>query len=254
MAFSILSWNIHGTRHYTKTNFKKVAPSLEKAGADIFCFQEAQELREKLDDFNGLRALNRVFSKDADCNNIILSRFPVVSGGEIAFPRFTNISMEKALWTDIAAEDKIIRIYNCHFGILGAGPKQRADQLKFILADSRQHAGPVIICGDFNNTIPPAGVKRKIVQWFHKEANESLMVDGKYFYDDERYILLNIAEKEGFREATDILKSTWCLAFGWELFNLKLDWLLVRGVITLKVSLGDYISDHRAILAECVIS
>ncbi|MFA6306586.1 MAG: endonuclease/exonuclease/phosphatase family protein [Patescibacteria group bacterium] len=255
MVFSVLNWNIHGTRHYTKTDFNKVTPILGKADADIFCFQEAQELRGKLNNFNRLRALDRVFPKNVNDNNIILSKFPIISSGEIAFPQFADRPLEEALWADIQIENKIIRIYNCHFGILGAGPKQRADQLKLILADSRRHDGPVIICGDFNTTIPPAGAKRKIVQWFHKEANESLFLNGKYFYGDERYVFLDIAARAGFHEATDILKSTWCIPpFGWELFNLKLDWFLVRGVEATKVSLGDYISDHRAILAECVIS
>ena len=255
MNFSIFNWNIQGTRHYTSTNFDKIASVLEKTEADIFCFQEAQELMKRLDSFDRLKMLNHIFPDREQDRNVILSKFPIISSGELTFPSFTNKPLEKALWADIEIGNKLVRIYNCHFEIIGVGPKERAEQLKFVLADSKKHTDSTIICGDLNTTIPPAGIKRKIVQWFHKEPNESIIIDGKYFHSDERYAFVKIAEQEGFREALDISKSTWCVSpFGWELFALKLDWFLVRDVATLKVSLSSYISDHRAIFVECLIN
>ncbi len=252
MNFSIFNWNIQGTKYYTSTNFDKVAPALKKADADIFCLQEAQELIKRLSSFDRLKVLNYAFSDGGQGRNIILSKLPIISSGELTFPSFTNRPLEKALWADIKIGNKIVRIYNCHFEIFGVGPKERADQLKFVLADSKKQAGPVIICGDLNTTIPSVGIKRRIIQWFHKEPNESIVIDGKYFRSDERFAFVKVAEQEGFREALDISKSTWCVTpFGWELFNLKLDWFLVRDITTPRISLGDYISDHRAIFAEC---
>ncbi|MFA6365149.1 MAG: endonuclease/exonuclease/phosphatase family protein [Candidatus Paceibacterota bacterium] len=251
MNFSILDWNIQGTKYYTSTNLKKIIPYLEKSKADIFCLQEAQELREKIQIFSKLREFNRVFSKDVHNRNIILSKFPIISSGELIFPQFKRTPLERALWADIEIEGKIIRIYNCHFEIVGVGPKERINQLKFVLEHSKQYREPVIICGDMNTTIPSFGIKRKIVQWFHKESNESLLLDGKHFYSDERYVFFDVAKQEGFCEAIDILKTTWCIPpFGWEIFKLKLDWFLVRGIKMPNIHLGNYISDHRSVFAE----
>lgn len=255
MNFSVLNWNIQGIKYYTSANFNKIAPLLERSQADVLCLQEAQEMKKDILRFSRSNTLKSVLPENVDYGSIILSKFPIIDNGELILPRLTNKHLGNALWADIEAGDKIVRFYNCHFDIVGVGPKQRADQLKFVLSDSKRHIGPVIICGDFNTTIPPAGIKRKIVQWFHKEQDKSLILDGKYFHNDERYIFVRIAEQEGFREATDISKSTWCIPpFGWELFNLKLDWFPVRDLELQRVSLGDYISDHRAILAECLIS
>ncbi|MFA5886206.1 MAG: endonuclease/exonuclease/phosphatase family protein [Patescibacteria group bacterium] len=251
MNFSVLNWNIEGTKYYTSTSLNKITPSLEKSSADIFCLQEAQELREKLSNFNKLQQLNHIFPASEDNRNIILSKFPIISSGELAFPPLTNNPLEKVLWAEIAIETKTLKIYNCHFEIIGVGPQQRASQLAVVLADAKKHIGPVIICGDLNTTIPAAGWGRKFVQWFHKETDASLILDGQCSPLDERYPFVKIAERAGFREALDISQTTWCIKpFYLEIFNLKLDWFFVRDLKTPRISLGAYISDHRSILAE----
>lgn len=254
MNFSVFDWNIQGTNYYTSVGFDKIAPVLEKTEADIYCFQEAEELMTKLADFDNLKQLYYIYPDGSQNRNLLLSRFPIVAGGDIVFPSLADKqskSLENALWADIEIDGTIVRIYNCHFEIVGVGPKERAAQLQFVLTHAKNYAEPTIICGDLNTTIPSAGMKRKIVQWFHREPNESIVIDDRSFECDERYAFVKLAEKEGFREATDISKSTWSLAFGWELFRLKLDWFLVRNLVTSKVSLRDYVSDHRAIIAEC---
>lgn len=251
MNFSILNWNIEGSKYYTSTKISKITPHLEKSGADIFCLQEAHELRERLPYLNKLQGLNCVFPKNKEDRNIILSKFPISASGELSFPTSINTLLEKVIWADIEINKKIIRIYNCHLEVIGVGPKQRVDQLKFVLEAAKQHNGPVIICGDMNTVIPLAGIGRKIIQWFHNVTNDNLIFNHEHFHKDERHNFLQVAEQEGFHETTDLLKSTWSLMpLRWEIFNLKLDWFLVRNLETPEISLGKYISDHRSILAK----
>jgi endonuclease/exonuclease/phosphatase family metal-dependent hydrolase len=135
--------------------------------------------------------------------------------------------------------------------IVGVGPKQRIDQLNFILEEAKQHDGPVIVCGDMNTTIPSAGLGRKIVQLFHKVISDNLIADENYHHQDERHSFLLAAQQAGFKESIDIRKSTWCIMpLRWEIFSLKLDWFLVRNIKKPEVSLGKYISDHRSVLAK----
>ncbi|TSD01350.1 MAG: hypothetical protein Athens071426_678 [Parcubacteria group bacterium Athens0714_26] len=280
MNFSILDWNIQGTRYYTSTSLAEVTPDLENSGADIFCLQEAQEVREKRPGFIEQQKLNCIFSEDKENRNVILSKFPIIASGELAFPPFkdpkdsqnssfiktvwsnikyflppyTGLAPEKALWADIKISSEVIRIYNCHFEIVGVGPKERVNQLKLVMADAKSHRGPVIICGDFNTTIPAAGFGRKFIQLFHLESNRSLVVDEKRSPDDERYTIVKVAEEAGFYDALDITKSTWCIMpFKWEIFSLKLDWFLVRGLKMPQITLGEYISDHRSVLVKFLI-
>lgn len=251
MGFSILNWNIEGSKYYTRTSFKKISPNLKESTADIFCLQEAQEIKEKISTFSNIEKFNYVFQNNINDRNVILSRFPVKSSGELSFPDTISASLEKAIWADIEIDGKTVRIYNCHLEIVGVGPKQRAEQLKHILNDAKKHIGPVIICGDMNTTVPAAGLKRKFIQWFHKVATKNIVLDENHIHNDERHSFIKIAEQEGFIEATDISKATWCIMpLRWEIFKLKLDWFFIRDIEKPKISMGNYISDHRSIFAE----
>lgn len=256
MNFSVLDWNIQGKKYYTRTSLKKIKPVLEESEADIFCLQEGREVVDKIKDFAELQKFNYVFShEDVDGTNIIISRFPIVSSGTIIPPSFLNKLSGKALWADLKINGRILKIYNCHFGIIGLGPRERAAALKYILADAGKYSMPTIICGDLNTTIPAAGFKRKIVQWFHEEINESMETGGDNPHHDERHYLLDLIRQEKFREVTDSSKSTWVISpLNWEIFSLKLDWFMVRNLETTNVVLGKYISDHRSIFAQCTIN
>ncbi len=254
MQFSVLTWNIHGKRHITKTNFAKVVPALESLRTDILCLQEAQEARDRLHKIRALWGFEQVFPSRGYNQNVILSRFPVLAHGDVVFPKLVNTWLENALWADIAVAGTVVRVYNCHFGIVGAGPSSREQQLDFICDHAESHKGPVIVCGDLNTTIPRKGLRRKLVQLFHLQPEQKMNVGGKTFDHDERYAIVKVAERRGFREVTDISQATWRVyPFDWELFSLKLDWFLVRGLDTHDVRMYPYITDHRAITAECVL-
>lgn len=252
MQFSVLTWNIHGKRHITKTNFSKVLPALEGLTTDILCLQEAEEARHRLGGIRALAGFGRVFPVRGYNQNVILSRFPVLDHGDVVFPKFVNTWLENALWADIAISGGVVRIYNCHFGIVGAGPSSREQQLHYIFDHAETHVGPTIVCGDFNTIIPKEGPERKLMQLLNLESESRMNVGGEYFEHDERYALVKVAERRGFREVTDITQATWRIyPFEWEPFKLKLDWLLVKGLHTPSVVMHPYITDHRAIRAEC---
>jgi len=196
-----------------------------------------------------LGKFNLVFSpEDEDGTNVILSRFPIVTSGVINLAETFAKPSGKVLWADIKIGDKTIKVYNCHFGIVGSGPRTRIESLKIILQDSKKYSLPTIICGDLNTTIPARGWKRKITQWFHNEPDSSLFTEGKYPDDDERYSLLAVAEQDGFQETTDINRTTWVVSsLNLEIFRLKLDYFLVKGLKANKSLLSGYISDHRSI-------
>ncbi len=253
MKFSILDWNIQGTKYFTQTKFKKVRPILNKSKADIFCIQEGQDLFTEIRNMSKFKEFHLVFSKEnKDGSNVILSRFPITNYGEFNPNLFTNITLGKILWANIQIKEKNIRIYNCHFEIDGIGPKERIELLKFIITNSKDHKGGVIICGDLNTTIPANGVGRKIVQLIHGEPFKSLFIKKRYMNKDERYSFLEEAKHGGFEDALNIERSTWRVdKINWQIFNLKLDWFLFRGLKIKKIRVGRFISDHRSIFVKC---
>jgi endonuclease/exonuclease/phosphatase (EEP) superfamily protein YafD len=256
MDFSILDWNIQGKKYYNiRTSFKKIQPVLEEINADIICLQEGESIIDKLDYYTKTKKYNCVFShEDKDGVNVILSKFKIISHGEINCPSFIDKCLGEILWADIQLGVKILKLYNCHFEIDGIGPKERAEALEFVLLDSTKHSGPIIICGDFNTTVPAYGWGRKFISWFHEIPKGSLMLNSATYLEDERYSFIKIAEREKFDEATDISKTTWAIfSWRWEIFNLKLDWFFSRGLKASPAVLGKYISDHKSILVKCSI-
>ncbi|MFA5792238.1 MAG: endonuclease/exonuclease/phosphatase family protein [Candidatus Paceibacterota bacterium] len=253
MNFSVLDWNIQGKKYYTHTSFKKIKPELEKIGADIVCLQEGNTIIDKLDYFKQSQKYNYVFScEHKDGINVILSKFKIIAYGQINCPSFLDKSTGEVLWAKIKIGNKILKIYNCHFEIIGIGPRERARALNFVIANSKNHQGSTIICGDFNTTIPAHGFGRKFVKWFHNVPDKSLVIGEKELINDERYSFVEIAKQKGLKEATDISKTTWSiLSIRWEIFHLKLDWFFVRDLKASKAILGKYISDHRSLFVKC---
>ena len=223
--------------------------------ADIVCLQEAREARDKLSRLDAFDFYERVMPQRKDDQNIILSRFAVRARGEVHFSQLASRRLQPALFADMPVDGKTLRVYNCHFGIVTVGPAAREQQLRRVIEHAAEHSGPVIICGDMNTTIPRHGLRRSMVQLFHLQPPGSVRVNGERFAGDERYAFVKVAEEWGYREATDISQSTWSIyPLKWELFKLKLDWLLVRGVETSNVVLHPYISDHKAIHADCMVN
>lgn len=261
---SILSWNVQGCLYWgTSTSFKKVLPNLLDSQPDIICLQEMCDAQVKLGlEFKKFKVYIPKLNNSKDYNkknfnyNVILSKYPFQYVEEFVFPQSLNTTciFENAIKAEINIDSKNLRIYNCHFMIDGVGIKTRIEQLKYILDDCKDFTGPIIICGDLNVTIPKVGWRRKLVQFVHQEPVKELYIRDDYIYDDERIIFNKIATEEGFKEAFDLNTATWSPLKNkhWEILGLKLDWFLTKNLLINSKSLGNYISDHRAIYINIV--
>jgi len=254
--FTVTSWNAQGTSRWN-LDFKKAVNFLGTIESDFYCLQEIPNAKGKLPIMERLRLPHSVIPDEDNAhsfnNSIILSKIPIVKSGEIVFP-YNPHPYERVLWTDIQIADHTIRIYNCHFKIHRAGIAERLHQLEIVLQHAKNAPSRAIICGDMNTTIPASGWRRRVVEWFHEEPDTSMIVQGKYIGEDERYLFLSKAAAAGFKEADTSLSATWRIYnTPWELFNLKLDWLLYRNLEIQDFKLGPYFSDHRPLIATCRI-
>lgn len=264
--FSVLSWNVQGRKNFTGyTFFKKIRPFLFNRSYDIIALQEMHGAGKKLKNIPALKNYRIFISGHNKSNgwqgrvfndNVILSKHPVIRAEEIIFPRFSHKAfLENGIKADILINNRVLRLYNCHLGIFRVGMATRLKQLEYLLSDSLNHKGPTIICGDMNVATPKTGLKRKLITLWHQKPKSEMLIDGKIFKNDEREMFNSMANKYGFKEVLDLATPTWSplKTKTWEMFKLKLDWFLIKNLGVNKVELGNYISDHRSIKADCHI-
>lgn len=181
-SLKIMSWNVG--RFATGASLEACADSVfayvKTENPDIICLQEfrikdgrkiRQYLRQKM---KGYSAEYYVFTgKYSSFGNVTLSRFPVRNRGVIKFDGSTNL----AIFTDYQHDDKVFRVYNCHFesynisfsGIVRAiidkdnevftetGVKmkrsitRRPKQVDQVFTDIENCPVQTFVCGDFND-------------------------------------------------------------------------------------------------------
>lgn len=261
--FSVLTWNVQGRKLLADTPFTNIMPFLETTPAEIVCLQEIPDAHRKLSllKYFGqyhmvISHLNLAHPLKEHNHTVILSKYPVLAHGEVNFPPLIkNKPLERASWADLLINDKKLRIYNCHLGVLRMGIPERQQQLAAILRHAAK-AGtrPVIICGDMNTCIPPKGPARQIIKKFHRIPEHSFYHQGKYYNRDERHVFARAALAAGFADITDPVQTTWCIPkIKLEIFKLKLDWFFIKNLQAQKLTYGPYISDHRPLFAQCLI-
>jgi len=257
-TFSVACWNIMG-RSPQESTYGKIVKELSMIGADIVCIQEAFPSTERLDELIRIRNYSAVksndfFNKGEDFDaNVILSIYPIKNYGNIIFPELFNPVNHKrehdheCLWADIVINKHLIRVYNTHLAIKGIGIKERLESLRLILKHASSIKYPVIICGDMNTTVPHSGLWRICTQILHREQKISLVVDGRYYPQDEKYAFNDAVKSSGFADLLDINKATWSLPHtSIELAKLKLDWFFVKALEKISVEQRAYASsDHR---------
>lgn len=262
MMFTLLSWNVQGQqfRHGPVTKFSKILPYLQKQQADIICLQELTDAAEKLENLKQYQifvpakntASVRVYGAN---HNVILSKFPIEESKEIYFPKNlvpAKAVVESASYSRVNIHGEKVHIYNCHFPIIDVGPKSRLKMLKYLFFHAPDNGEPIIFCGDFNVTIVRTGWTRKIIQWWHREPNSELNYEDKFLSEDERFIFNSVAEENKFKEVFELDLPTWSPFYTkfWELFKLKLDWVLCKNLVVLSAEMGPYISDHRPLVVK----
>lgn len=189
-GLKILTFNVH---HFAKDPSKKqpevpgIIDYLKSANADIICLQEAQiyktgkyspsSIRDALPGIKHYQLAHTI----SNAGPITLSRYPIITLGEIRFERSANM----VLFSDIVVRSKdTVRVYNCHFQSYRISPEDysitdpeksgtneqqmreaklitkkmilafsiRASQARTIYSHIRKCPYPVIVCGDFNDT------------------------------------------------------------------------------------------------------
>lgn len=258
----IQSWNAQRELNYTGyTSLKKFKKYLKTFSADIIALQEVCDANKIFKDVTEFDSYNvyipkinkSPYNRIPDYNyNVILSKYPIKDVKEINFPNsISGKILESVTRVDIQLENKILRIYSCHFGIWGIGTETRLRQLEIILSDTSLHSGPVIICGDLNPTIPKPGWNRWIISHWHHEPRNEINTNL-----DERELFNQTIQKYGFKESLDLCTPTWSPFKSkiWEMFKLKLDWFIVKNIKVTDIQLGEYISDHKSITARCQVS
>ena len=265
--FTILSWNVQGrkSRGTNSTPFKKILPFLAKGTFDIICLQEMCDATQKIINeaaFQGYNVFIPKLNSDRYTDlreynqNVLLSKHPIEDVREIHFSSDIGrgAPFENATRADIRIGNKLLRLYNCHLAVAGgAGIATRQKQLSAIFEDSASHQGPTIVCGDMNPNMTSNWLWRKVIRWWWKIPDNEMHVNGRFIDEDERVLFRQKITMHGFMDHIDLHTPTWSMLKTslWETFGLKLDWFLTKNLRVAEVELGDYISDHRPVIARC---
>lgn len=123
------------------------------------------------------------------------------------------------------------------------------EQLKAICLDADSHLGPVIIAGDLNTGVPPPGLNRTLMRLWHQIPGHEFVLPDGFLQTDERLPFVRLAATYGFTEVFDVTRPTWSpfTSSAAEVFQLKLDWFLVKGVSIASAHMHPYVSDHRTL-------
>ena len=236
---------------------QKALDYLQSLNKDIVCVQELPYESEIIRNSDYLKSFNSVDVKNTKLNISfgIFSRFSITDSGFLTLSHFRkevpNTRPSVCVWADIETPQGPVRFYNCYLQIRGIGIKERLLLLEQILESASGVEHPVVVCGDMNTTIPKKSFSRRVVQWWHKEPNESLNIDGSLWEQDERHLFLKKAQDWGFRDVLDIKDATWLMYYtSFELFSLKLDWFFVKNLKERSVDFGECITDHKPVLVD----
>ncbi len=214
---SVAAWNIHKGH-----NWDVVARAMHEsplAEADVVALQEV------LTDEEGRQGqrLARIFGGRAIVvgRDVILSRLPVVSFGEVTVNPATG---RRAAWADLrVAPKKTVRVYSVHLSYKVKKspfiPDVRKEEMRRVLLHASGFPGPVVIAGDYNT-----------IGWI--------------VCCQESAPLLSMLEENGYSDATAGSPGRT------QLWTGKVDWIFAKGLSASSSTRGRYAgSDHRWLLS-----
>jgi endonuclease/exonuclease/phosphatase family metal-dependent hydrolase len=193
-SLKIMTYNVHlfGINSRTKTlhTLPDITAFIEKEAPDIVCLQEAAvfdtaTIKQLFPAYPYIHFRSRRLFGSAWFATITLSRHPVVNKAAIIFPNSGNV----CIYTDIAVDGQIIRVYNNHLESTRLNlamsfsrlkeDKSRNEEIKVVttrLRDAFQKRAaqvdtvaahiaaspyPALVCGDFND-LPMSYTYRKM--------------------------------------------------------------------------------------------
>jgi len=181
MTYNVGRFASAGKKLDTEACTDSVVNYLNKSGADIICLQEfrlwaSTDIKKYLKkNFPGYDSEYYMYTGSSiSFGNVILSKLPIKGKDKFDFGNSANL----ALYADIKAGDRTIRVYNCHFesygisipGIFSAirhkneevvkdaehrlesSIKQRPEQVEQVLQSVKECPTESFIVGDFNDT------------------------------------------------------------------------------------------------------
>lgn len=163
---------------YRNRELDRAFDFIAQSDFDIFCLQEVSEAflarLQKLPCHIASRTdVEKLYgSETVPMYNVILSRHPVTTQGEIPFPDywpllplrtrifvhlmpnkyFSRIRNRGGLYADITVGKKSVRVFNLHLVL--AQPAWRLKEFEMAMAE-RDSSRPTIVCGDFNTIEAP---------------------------------------------------------------------------------------------------
>lgn len=180
-----------------KENMDSIFDFIKKENADIVCLQEFytkdnNSVKASLsEDFPGYQIEYYIYTgKFGKFGNVILSKLPVLDKGVIKFDRSKNL----AIFADVLADGKKLRVYNCHFesynisfpGIIKSVTEKKTEifeeterkvkkslslrprQVDQVLNHIESCDIETVLCGDFNDN-PMSYTYQKLIKG-HKDT------------------------------------------------------------------------------------
>jgi endonuclease/exonuclease/phosphatase family metal-dependent hydrolase len=89
-----------------------------------------------------------------DFGNAVLVRGRIVEDGKVFLPHLSRgRAMQRvAAWADVDVDGRTFRMYSLHLSAdAEMSRRKRLDQVRALLAHAREHDGPVVMAGDFND-------------------------------------------------------------------------------------------------------
>lgn len=237
-SLSVMSYNVRLFNLYkwidNEAVGSEVSALIKEEQPDILAFQEYRP--DETAQFSYPYQYESLSGKKTNFGHAILSKYPIINKGEIAFEHSHN----KAIYADVVKGGDTLRIYNIHFESLHINPaieklsesstenlvkrigtrfEKQQDQAAKVLLHQKACSFKKIILGDFNNTA---------YSYIYKQFKE------------QQY-------KDAFEEAGNGFGKT----FNFKFFPLRIDFILAdeRLEITSFKNFSQKYSDHYPIKA-----
>lgn len=263
---------------FSKLN-RKVINLVNDTKADVFCFQEIrnEKTAERIRKRTGYKY---VLSKPvkailgATLHNAIFTNLRVIETGDMNYRKTPGKSNRRAFWAFLDRNEMFagkvfwaivekgetqIKIYNSYLSMNGVGIEERQSILESILNDAKKFDGPTVICGDMNTVTAETKIQQKVFEMWCGLPKPNPEFLKNFSSESEKFVFYETAQKNGFKEISDVNDGTFVFplsnpVFKKPLFNLKLDWFMIKGFSGSETFSSAYIGDHRAIIGKLTIT